>query len=146
MNTKEPLTLYVNYHGTTPIEKIDIGDWIDLRLAEDTFLEKGKYYELSLGISMKLPDGYEAHVAPRSSTYRKYGILMVNGIGIIDNSYSGNDDIWCMPAIATKDITIEGGERIAQFRIVAKQPPLNIISVDYLEGPNRGGLGSTGRK
>lgn len=97
---------------------------------------------------MKLPEGYEAHVAPRSSTFKNFGVLLVNGIGIIDNSYCGDNDIWMFRAICLKNegTTIRKGDRIAQFRIVKKQPEFKITEVDYLTGSNRGGIGSTGIK
>lgn len=138
------MRILINYHGNNPIDKISIGDWIDLRAAEDVDMKKGEYKKISLGVSMKLPEGYEAHVSSRSSTFQKWGIMLTNGIGIIDNSYSGDNDIWMYPAIAIKDTHINKGDRIAQFRIVKKQPEIEFISVDHLEGPDRGGFGSTG--
>lgn len=140
------MKIYINYHGTLPIEKISVGDWIDLRSAEDIVLSKGEDRIISLGVSMKLPDGYEAHVAPRSSTFKKWGIIQVNSIGIIDNSYSGDEDIWKFHAYALRDTIIYKGDRICQFRIVKKQPEYEFVEVEYLEGPNRGGFGSTGIK
>lgn len=139
------LNVLINYHNTLPIDKIIVGDWIDLRSAEDVEMEAGEDRIISLGISMKLPEGYEAHVVPRSSTFKKWGILQANGIGIIDNSYSGDDDIWRFHAIAMRDTKIYKGDRICQFRIMEKQPELKFVEVDKLEGPNRGGFGSTGR-
>ncbi len=138
------MRILINYHGNNPIDKISVGDWIDLRAAEDVDMKKGEYKKISLGVSMKLPEGYEAHVSSRSSTFQKWGIMLTNGIGIIDNSYSGDNDIWMYPAIAIKDTHINKGDRIAQFRIVKKQPEIEFISVDHLEGPDRGGFGSTG--
>lgn len=139
------MDLFVKYHNKNcEIGRIDTGDWIDLRVDSDVHMKANEYRLLSLGISIKLPDGYEAHVAARSSTYSRYGISMPNGIGIIDNSYSGDGDIWKFPVVASRDTFIPEGARIAQFRIVKKQPEFNIISVDHLEGPDRGGLGSTG--
>lgn len=140
------MKVYINYHGNDPIEKISIGDWIDLRSAEDVEMNPGDYRIISLGISMKLPEGYEAHLAPRSSTFKKWGILQVNSPGVIDNSYSGNDDIWGLPVLAMRKTRIYKGDRICQFRIVKKQPEFEVIEVDYLEGPDRGGFGSTGSK
>lgn len=143
--TKEIL---IKYHepNLEKINKIDIGDWIDLRAAEDVYLEQGERGIVSLGVSMKLPDGYEAHVVPRSSTYKKWGILQTNGVGIIDNSYSGNNDIWGMPVVATRDTQIKLNDRICQFRIIEKQPELSFVEVEHLEGEDRGGFGSTGTK
>lgn len=140
------LDVLINYHNSLPIDKIIVGDWIDLRSAEDVELEAGEDRIISLGISMKLPEGYEAHVVSRSSTFKKWGILQANGIGIIDNSYSGDDDIWRFHAIAMRDTKIYKGDRICQFRIMEKQPELKFVEVDKLEGPSRGGFGSTGIK
>ena len=120
------------------------GDWIDLKVAQDYSLKKGDFEILNLGVSMEIPAGYEAHLVPRSSTFKKYGILQTNGVGIIDNDYSGTDDIWGMPVYATRDIEITKGTRIAQFRIIRKQPDIHFEYVDELENPNRGGFGSTG--
>ena len=138
------MKIYINYHGNEPIEKISVGDWIDLRSAEDVEMKAGDFKVISLGISMKLPEGYEAHVVPRSSTFKKWGILQANSFGVIDNSYCGNEDIWRFPAIAMRDTRIYKGDRICQFRIVKKQSEFEFVEVDYLEDPNRGGIGSTG--
>ena len=137
-------TILVNTHGNKMPEKIEHGDWIDLRSVETVTLEPGEYRVISLGVSMKLPDGYEAHVAPRSSTFKKWGILLVNGVGIIDNSYCGDRDIWGFPALAMRKTTIYEGDRICQFRIVEKQPDVNFVEVKQLGNKDRGGLGSTG--
>ena len=145
----ENLEIKIKYHSDMePIKEISQGDWIDLRSAENITMMLGEYKMISLGVSMKLPEGYEAHVAPRSSTFKNFGVLLVNGIGIIDNSYCGDNDIWMFPAICLKNegTTIRKGDRIAQFRIVKKQPEFRITEVDYLTGSNRGGIGSTGIK
>ena len=139
------LQVKINYHGTQPIGKIAVGDWIDLRAAETVELKQGEYKAISLGVSMELPEGFETHVLPRSSTFKKYGILLVNSMGIIDNTYCGDGDIWSFPALAMRDTVIQKGERIAQFRIMKNQPEIEFIEVDKLENENRGGLGSTGR-
>ncbi len=120
------------------------GDWIDLRAAETVSLKQGDFRIISLGVSMKLPDGFEAHVVPRSSTFKNFGILQVNSCGVIDNSYSGTDDVWGMPVLAVRDTVIHKGDRIAQFRIIQRQPRLIFKPVESLDGPNRGGFGSTG--
>ncbi len=128
-----------------PVPKqLEKGDWIDLRAAENITMMRGDFKIISLGVSMKLPDGYEAHVLPRSSTFKNFGIIMANGMGIIDNSYCGTDDVWGFPAIAVRDTEIHIGDRIAQFRIVENQPRVNIEIVSELSGANRGGFGSTG--
>lgn len=142
----EPLQILVNYHnGASPaLEMTEYGDWVDLYCAEDVTLHAGERAYISQGISMKLPQGYEAIVAPRSSTFKRWGILQSNSLGIIDNSYCGNDDIWRFPAYATRDITIPRGTRICQFRIQKKQPNIEFISVQSLGAHNRGGFGSSG--
>ncbi len=119
-------------------------DWIDLRCAERTELKAGDFKLIPLGVAMALPEGYEAHVAPRSSTFKKWGILQTNSVGIIDNSYCGDNDQWCLPVYATRDTVLEFGDRICQFRIVENQPKIHFEEVDHLNGADRGGFGSTG--
>ena len=120
------------------------GDWIDLRAAERVVLRKGDYKRISLGVAMELPEGYEAIVAARSSSFEKWGFIPVNGIGIIDNSYNGNGDIWNLLIYATRDAIIEKDERIAQFRILKNQPVISFSEVEDLGHEDRGGIGSTG--
>ena len=122
----------------------ETSNWVDLRCAEDTEIKQGEMKLIPLGISVKLPDGYEAIVAPRSSTFKKYGVLMANGIGVIDSAYCGNDDIWMFPAYATRDTFIKKNDRICQFRILQRQPEITPEVVDNLDSPDRGGFGSTG--
>ena len=120
-------------------------DWIDLRASEEVTLKAGEFRLIPLGVAMELPQGYEAHLVPRSSTFKNYGILQANSMGVIDCSYCGDNDMWRMPAYATRDVTIEQGARICQFRIMANQPQLQFVKVDRLEGADRGGFGSTGK-
>ena len=127
----------------TPISFLKQGDWIDLRTAEEVTLKKGEFKLISLGIAMELPYGYEALVIPRSSTFKKYGIIQANSIGLIDNSYCGDNDCWMFPAYATRDVTIPKDERICQFRIQEHQPKLEFVTVETLGNNNRGGFGST---
>ena len=136
----------IKYHNPdlAKIEKIEVGDWIDLRTAENVKLSTGEFKLINLGISMKLPEGYEAHVVPRSSTFKTWGILQTNSMGIIDNSYSGTNDIWRFPAYAIRDTEIKVNDRLCQFRIVKKQPQVEFIEVDKLDDTDRGGFGSTG--
>lgn len=129
-----------------PIGKIAVGDWIDLRAAETVTLFPGDCRMIPLGVGMILPDGYEAHVLPRSSTPVKFGIIMANSMGIIDNSYSGDNDEWKFPAVALKATTIHKGDRIAQFRIVKNQPPIDFVVTQHLHDTSRGGFGSTGKR
>ena len=120
-------------------------DWIDLRAAQEVTLKTGEFRLIPLGVAMQLPEGYEAHLAPRSSTFKNYGILQTNSIGVVDWSYRGDNDQWCMPVWATRDVTIEKGARICQFRIMENQPKLVFTRVEHLESPDRGGFGSTGK-
>ena len=148
-------TIKIKYHDVDidRLNKIKIGDWIDLRAAETVFIPKGEARTISLGVAMKLPLGYEAHVAPRSSTFNNFGVIQTNSIGIIDNSYSGTNDIWRFQAycLEGKDIvgsgtTIRKNDRICQFRIVKKQPEVEFDEVLVLDEIDRGGFGSTGVK
>lgn len=121
-------------------------DWIDLSSAEDVKMEAGEFKLIPLGIAMQLPHGYEAHMIPRSSTYKNFGIIQANHMGLIDESYCGDNDQWLFPAIATRDTTIHAGDRICQFRIMEHQPQLIFTRVETLGNNNRGGIGSTGRE
>ena len=140
------LNVKIIYHNPSllHIEKIDKGDWIDLRASKAYHLKPEEFALIDLGVSMKLPDGYEAHLAPRSSTFKNYGIIQTNSIGVIDNSFSGTNDIWMMPVYATRDTYIKVNDRICQFRIIEKMPEVNMIEVNSLDDVNRGGFGSTG--
>ena len=120
-------------------------DWIDLRAAERIELKAGEFKLIPLGIAMQLPKGYEAHIVPRSSTFKNYGIIQTNHCGIVDESYCGNNDQWFMPAYALRDTVIEVNDRICQFRIMENQPKLLFTRVEHLESPDRGGFGSTGK-
>lgn len=127
-------------------EKISKGDWIDLRAHGDYFLRAGDQQFIMLGVSMELPEGYEAIVAPRSSTYKNFGIVQTNAPGIIDNSFNGDDDEWGFSALAMRDTVVKDGDRICQFRIQKNQPPIEFEEVETLGNPSRGGWGSTGRR
>ena len=126
------------------IVKISVGDWIDLRCAEDITMKAGDFRMIPLGVAMELPRGYEAIVAPRSSTFKKYGVILANSIGIIDESYKGDNDEWNFLAYAVRDTVIQKNERICQFRILPHQPFIQLREVESLGNPDRGGIGSTG--
>ena len=128
------------------LEKIAKGDLIDLRSAETVEMKAGEYRLIKLGIGIKLPSGWESHVYPRSSTFKNFGIILANSVGIIDNSYCGDDDQWCFPAIALRDTVIHKNDRICQFRIMENQPKLEFVEVDKLDDVSRNGIGSTGVK
>lgn len=121
-------------------------DWIDLRAAQDIDMKAGEFRLIPLGIGMKLPEGYEAHVVPRSSTFKNFGILQTNSCGIIDETYCGDHDQWHFPAYAVRDTQIHKNDRICQFRIMEHQPMISFIETDCLNGTDRGGFGSTGTK
>ena len=127
------------------IERFNTGDWIDLRAAETVSMAAGEYHMIPLGVAMELPKGYEALVAPRSSTFKRLGVILANSIGIIDESYKGDNDEWHFPAYAVKDTIIRKNERICQFRIIEHQPMIHLQEVDHLGNDDRGGFGSTGR-
>ena len=128
----------------TPIEQKEGSDWIDLRAAKTVEMKAGEFKLIPLGVAMELPNNYEAHVIPRSSTYKNYGILLVNSVGLIDESYCGDEDQWHFPAYAVRDTVINKNDRICQFRIFKKQQKIRFDVVENLGNKNRGGLGSTG--
>ena len=133
--------------GVEEIVQAHEGEWYDLRAEKSHIIWKGEYMKISLGVAIELPEGYEAIVVPRSSTFEKHGIIMVNGFGVIDHSYCGNDDVWHFPALKVygEPAKIQKNERIAQFRIQKCQPECELVTVDSLSDENRGGFGSTGR-
>lgn len=128
------------------IEKNKRGDWIDLRAAEEITMKAGEFKMIPLGVAMRLPEGCEAIVVPRSSTFKHYGILQTNSMGVIDESYCGNNDQWMMPVYATRNTTIAKYDRICQFRLLKHMDTLDVENVEHLSGVDRGGFGSTGRK
>ena len=139
------VTMKIKYlRDIQKIERFNVGDWIDLRAAEDVRLKAGEYRMIPLGVAIELPQGYEALVAPRSSTFKKYGVILANSIGIIDESYKGDNDEWNFLAYALRDTVIHKNERICQFRIIQHQPLIHLEEVASLGNPNRGGIGSTG--
>ncbi len=121
-------------------------DWIDLRASEEVELKKGEFKLIPLGVAMELPKGYEAHILPRSSTFKNFGIIQTNHCGIVDGSYCGDNDMWRMPALAVRDTVIHVNDRICQFRIVENQPEIHFEEVEHLTGTDRGGFGTTGRQ
>lgn len=148
MEDKE-VTILVKYHDDIEhITEIEGGDWIDLRAAEDVHLEFMESALISLGVSIQLPEGFEAHMVPRSSTFEKWGIIQTNSMGIIDCSYCGDNDIWRMPALCLRKegSVIKKGDRICQFRIMKNQPDIHLVEVKHLGNEDRGGFGSTGTK
>ena len=146
MKKDRAMEIKIKYHNSEleKLRSLTIGDWIDLRAAERVELKAGEFRLISLGVSMKLPEGYEAHIAPRSSSFAKWGFLQVNSVGVVDNSYAGTNDIWKLPVYATRDAVIEVNDRICQFRIMERMPQIIFTEVDALDDADRGGFGSTG--
>lgn len=139
-------TLKVKYLADIfPLCKTVNGDWIDLRCAEDTAIREGEYRAIPLGVAIKLPTGYEALIVPRSSLFRHHGLICPNSIGVIDESYCGDNDEWHFLGYATRDTIIKKNERICQFRIAKHQPWMDFEKVAALDAPDRGGIGSSGR-
>lgn len=137
--------IQIKYHADIePLEQKEGSDWIDLRAAEEVKMSPNQFKLIPLGVSMKLPEGYEAHIVPRSSTFKTWGIIQTNHMGIIDESYCGDNDQWMMPVLATRAIIIHKNDRICQFRIVKKQPKILFQEVYSLGEESRGGFGSTG--
>jgi len=140
-------TIKIKYF-TDKIEKLCYiagnSDWIDLRVAEDVVMKKGEFRLIRLGVAMELPRGYEAHVVPRSSTFKNFGLIQTNHMGVIDESYKGDADEWKWPALAMRDTEVHVGDRLCQFRIMKHQPQINFLEVDSLENEDRGGFGTSG--
>lgn len=145
----EKETIKIKYHSNE-IDKLTYidgkSDWIDLRASENVVMKKGEFHLIRLGISMQLPKGYEAVIVPRSSTYKNFGIIQTNHMGVIDETYCGDNDQWMMPAYALRDTEIHVNDRICQFRIQKHQPAITFEEVDFLGNEDRGGIGSTGVK
>lgn len=142
------MNLRIKYHNPdlVRLQGNPVGNWIDVRAAEDVDLEPGDTAFVSLGFSLELPEGYEGIVAPRSSSFKNFGFMMTNSFGVVDTSYCGNNDIWKMPIIAMRDVHIKVNDRIGQFRIVKSMDPVTFTEVDDLGHDDRGGFGSTGTK
>lgn len=132
------------------IDKLDYiegkSDWIDLRASEEVTLKNGEFKLIPLGVAMELPEGYEAHIVPRSSTFKNFGVIQTNHCGIVDGSYCGDNDMWRMPVLAMRDTTIHVNDRICQFRIMRNQPQIQFEEVGQLSGEDRGGFGTTGKQ
>ena len=142
-------TIKIKYHSDQ-IEKLTYiagkSDWIDLRAAEEVEMKQGEFRLIKLGVSMQLPKGYEAVIVPRSSTFKNFGIIQTNHMGVVDETYCGDNDVWMMPALAMRDTVIHVNDRICQFRIQKHQPEILFEEVAILGNADRGGIGSTGKQ
>ena len=138
------MKIRINTHGNPlPTTK---GEWVDLYTAEDVHLKQFEFKIIPLGVSMELPEGYYAMLVPRSSTFKNFGVFMTNSVGIIENSYCGDNDIWGFPAVALRDTFIPKGTRICQFQLMKQSEPIEFEQVESLGNKDRGGFGSTGLK
>ena len=144
---RETIFININYADvdTKRLEKIPQGDWIDLYADETCELLPGDFKLISLGVVIKLPRGHEGYLLPRSSTFKNHGIIQTNGMGIVDESYCGPNDVWKMPVYATRHTTINRGDKIAQFRIAKKMGEVILAEIKEVNEENRGGFGSTGK-
>ena len=139
------MQIKIKYFGSAEhIKKINKGDWIDLKSACDVTMKAGEFCIFPLGVAMELPKGYEALIVPRSSTFKNFGVILVNSVGVIDESYCGDNDQWQFLAYATRDTVIPKGTRVCQFRILEHQPDIEFLEVESLNNEDRGGIGSTG--
>lgn len=119
-------------------------NWIDLRAAEEVSLKAGEMKLIRLGVGMILPEGYEAHIVARSSTFKNFGVLQANAYGVVDETYCGEEDEWCFPAYAVRDTVIHVNDRICQFRIEEHQPTFEFEETEHLKDKSRGGFGTSG--
>ena len=143
-NVIEPIKIMYHREKFPNLKEIEQhGNFLDLRAAEKYEIKKGDFTLINLGVSMQLPDGYWAQIVPRSSLFKKHGLIQTNSFGVIDSEYCGEDDIWMLPVYATRDTVVEENERICQFRIV-EDHTFRLIEVDHLDNKSRGGFGSTG--
>ncbi len=152
----ENLKIKIKYfEGATKVEKIKKGSWIDLYAAKDVFVKEGERAMIPLGVAMELPSGYEAHLAPRSSTFKTWGVIQTNSVGVIDYTYMGDNDQWHLPVYClmgkdfinnAKGTMIKKGDKICQFRIIEEMPEVEFEEVETLGNEDRGGFGSTGTR
>lgn len=143
---RQKILIHYKYEDQPRITYHEKGDWIDLYAVEDVYFKEGDFKLIDLGVIIKLPSGYEAHIAPRSSTFKTWGILQTNSVGVVDESYCGPEDWWRFPALAMKETVVRKGDKICQFRIMRKMDKPNIIEVDSaVDRVSRGGFGSTGK-
>ena len=134
------------FNGATEISKIEKGDWIDLRASKTIIYGANEFHLVPLGVAMELPKNYEAHIAPRGSTFKNFHVIQTNSVGVVDESYKGDEDQWFMPIYSLESGQINVGDRICQFRIVKKMPTIKFIVKEFLGNVNRGSHGSTGVK
>ena len=153
------------FEGAKKLEKFSHGNWIDVYANKDVFVEKNSRAMIPLGFALELPKGWEGHLAPRSSTFKTWGVIQTNSVGVVDDTYIGNEDQWHMPVYCLdpkdrieedvkgsdyKKVThgswIRKGDKIGQFRIMPVMPEISFVEVESLDNTNRGGFGTTGKQ
>ena len=147
------------FDNATKLKKITKGNWIDVYANKDVFVKCGERKMVPLGFALELPEGWEGHLAPRSSTFKTWGIIQTNSVGVVDDTYIGDNDQWHMPVycLQGKDIESENGEevkgtwirkgdKIGQFRIMEVMPEIEFEEVESFGNKDRGGFGTTGTK
>lgn len=147
------------YDGATKLKKITKGNWIDVYANTDIFIEEGNRAMIPLGFALELPNGWEGHLAPRSSTFKTWGVIQTNSVGVVDDTYIGDNDQWHMPifclqgketlkedGIEKRGTWIKKGDKIGQFRIMEVMPTIEFEEVESFGNEDRGGFGSTGKK
>lgn len=135
----------------TRMNKITKGNWIDVYAYQDTFVPEGERAMINLGFALELPKGWEGHLAPRSSTFKTWGVIQTNSVGVVDDTYIGDNDIWHMPVYCLQakhdnGTWIKKGDKIGQFRIMEVMPEIEFEEVESFGNQDRGGFGTTGVK
>lgn len=146
------------FDGATKLTKIAKGNWIDVYANKDVFVKEGERAMIPLGFALELPKGWEGHLAPRSSTFKTWGVIQTNAVGVVDDTYIGDNDQWHMPVfclqgkdteilneVEEKGTWIRKGDKIGQFRVIEVMPEIEFEEVESFGNQDRGGFGSTGR-
>lgn len=135
------------YSGDSSLQRVGgKSDWVDLRSRVDLAMKRGDFAIIPLGVAIELPHGYEALLAPRSSTFKRWGVIQTNSVGVIDETYCGDNDEWGLPVFAMIDTEIHKGDRLCQFRLIEHQPAFEVEVVEKLNNADRNGFGSTGER
>lgn len=154
--TNNTMKIRIKYFdGATKLKKIVKGNWIDVYANKDVFVPFGERAMIPLGFALELPSGWEGHLAPRSSTFKTWGIIQTNSVGVVDDTYIGDNDQWHMPVFClqgkdenegVKGTWIHKGDKIGQFRIMEVMPQIEFEEVESFGNQDRGGFGTTGVK
>lgn len=139
------------FEGATKLKKISKGNWIDVYASKDVFVTLNERAMIPLGFALELPKGWEGHLAPRSSTFKTWGIIQTNSVGVVDDTYIGDNDQWHMPVYCLDSKNeggtwIKKGDKIGQFRIMEVMPEIEFEEVEVFNNSDRGGFGSTGER